>query len=225
MEVYHEKFPFIKDTVSKLNFKSLNVKYLNALKSLLLKGTLGVIASLLILLFGLSIIYLIVSSILVLQFVFTVLLVFACLGSKYSDSKDSKFVSVHEDIFGILFWLLTLGWCGAFSYWFLVSVKNEAINMENNEKLVEAANKIHGFAAWIPARLTGLVYALAGNFSAVYKGWLNSILKPAIPSSEVLISCGEAAIGSKDKAKEDALVTRALIIWCIIGIIFALTSF
>ena len=152
-------------------------------------------------------------------------MLFYFLGNQASDEEQSKFINAHESNFGVLFWYAILGFSGALIYWFLVGARASKVLLdETNSSLRQTVVVIHAFAAWIPARVTGFIYALVGNFEPGFKCWLNCIRTYNMPSSQVLEECGKAALGtdSQEDLSAATMVNRALIFWVVIVIVVIL---
>jgi membrane protein required for beta-lactamase induction len=143
------------------------------------------------------------------------LVLWYCMGNNEAATQQSPFVEAHERSFGVLFWFILLGPIGAVFYWFLV------INLKN-EALGNAVTTLHTLAAWVPARITGFIYALVGNFSTAFKNWMTSISNVALPSSQLLVDCGSAAVDTADSADGVNLIFRAYIAWVVFGMILVL---
>ena len=136
---------------------------------------------------------------------------------KINDPYSSVLISAHEQVFGIIFWYLVLGICGSTTYWLLV-LGNQHTNVSFQRLLI----RIHGFAAWVPARITGLLYALVGNFSSGFHCWLSCMGDLSMNSSQVLLCCGQASLESITDDEKIALAERAFNAWIILSILFAL---
>lgn len=147
---------------------------------------------------------------------FLCLALFYFLGNRV-DGDVSELVATHETSFGVLFWFAILGPTGALLYWFLV-VANTA-TFSGHTGLHATIARLHGWAAWIPARITGFIYALVGNFGPGCRCWIGSIVTPAKPSSEVLQECGQAALDTATVDDDRSLVARAFIAWVVLCIL------
>ena len=146
-----------------------------------------------------------------------------CLNSVVEDEYQSILVSTHEQIFGIVFWFVTLGAPGAVMYWLLTTSKNmQATIASNNAHLDRGLIRLHGLAAWLPSRLTGLIYALVGDFVKAFSCWYTCMKTATIPSSTVLLDCGQAAVHVVSKQDEEELVARAIVAWIILAMLIAL---
>lgn len=155
--------------------------------------------------------------------IFVALVLFYFLGNRVKDPETdsaSIFVLAHEHSFGVLFWFAVFGPTGAFLYWFLVaSLQAPVIADPINENLRQALHIIHALAAWIPARISGFIYALMGNFDPGFKCWLDCVRDPKLPGSVVLQNCGQASLEGGTADADERLVTRTFIAWCVLIIL------
>lgn len=138
-------------------------------------------------------------------------------------NNSTLLITAHEKMFGIIFWFVLLGTAGAVVYWLLINRKYIASNnvTTNSEGYIAA---LHALAAWVPARITCLIYALVGNFSTGFNCWLKCMQIVTMPSSKCLLDCGQAALLTTADDRDDIehLVNRAFIVWIVFGILFAL---
>jgi cobalamin biosynthesis protein CobD/CbiB len=229
MEVLDERLDFVKKGMVFLNIQKLFSRGIAWLDKIMLNmpmfnGPLGLGVIAFGLLLSLGIIEFIVLMLLskVGVVIFTVAVVCLVLASSYADLSQPKFVNYNDRLFAPIFWLICFGWAGAVLYWLLLAIPAEVRKIDNCKKLSEITTTVHRFAAWIPARIAGLIYALAGNFSTTHKIWLDSVKQFGMSNNEFLSKCGEGAVaGAHDAAKEQALLRRAVAIWCVLGALFA----
>lgn len=73
------------------------------------------------------------------------------------------FIQAHERMFAVLLWFFVLGPLGAVAYRMVAGLPRVLAETNCGERAVEAAVRVHGILAWLPARVTGLLYALAGS--------------------------------------------------------------
>jgi len=142
------------------------------------------------------------------------------LGNREIEGNESEFIVAHESSFGILFWFALLGPIGALMYWFIVALQKT--NVTNNQEVYKAFNFLHALAAWIPARITGFIYALVGNFTAGFNCWLTRMRIPTMQSSQLIQDCGEASVDASIIDDDKNLVTRAFIAWVVISILIVI---
>ena len=155
--------------------------------------------------------------------IFTSVVLYYCLNSNVEDDHDSILVLAHERTFGIFFWFAIFGATGAMLYWILTVVRAISdIIIIPIAGFQRCLNIMHGLAAWIPARITGLIYALVGDFVRGFNCWCSYIKATTVPSSRVLLDCGQSSLNSISSREEELLVKRALIAWIILGMLIAL---
>lgn len=151
---------------------------------------------------------------------FAAIVLFYLLGNNQTEQHKSEFVTAHERSFAILFWFAALGNIGALTYWFLVVLtQTKQVSEETNEEFYIAIDWLHAVAAWIPARITGFIYALVGNFTAGFNSWLTAMRTPTMQSSEFLADCGQASVDAAIANDGVNLVNRAFIAWVVLSIL------
>ncbi|MEX2123566.1 MAG: regulatory signaling modulator protein AmpE [Woeseia sp.] len=88
-------------------------------------------------------------------------------------------VQGNNRLFAVIFWFILLGPLGAWTYRVTDLIRRRAVFKAARDDsgagaaslVVGAAEDLHGWLAWIPARLTAVGYALAGNFDAALGAW------------------------------------------------------
>lgn len=81
------------------------------------------------------------------------------------------FLQSHERLFAVLFWYVMLGPVGAV-LWRVASGQLRLIaHMAPGTAAARAAQLLHGALAWLPLRLTALLFALAGSTDSALRGW------------------------------------------------------
>ncbi|HLW73524.1 MAG TPA: regulatory signaling modulator protein AmpE [Gammaproteobacteria bacterium] len=129
--------------------------------------------------------------------------------------------------FGVLFWFGLLGPAGAVLYR-CADLQQRMPRKDESQEFQDAAERLLGVLAWLPAHLTALGYALAGSFEDAVsdlKGYYHDCkLQFFQVSDDVLVFGGLGAI--RGTAGEDAgisrlksalgLVRRTLLIWLVI---------
>ena len=149
-------------------------------------------------------------------------------------------------MFAVVFWFVLLGPVGAWAYRVTDLIRRRAVfnaqreEMDGATTIVEASETLHGWLAWVPARLSAIGYAMAGSFDGALSAWR----KPAEESSDsshvqserLLARVGTGALALPDVGKEtiaeravrgattaNGLVMRALFIWA--AVIAAMTLY
>jgi len=150
-------------------------------------------------------------------------------------------VQANNRLFAVVFWFVLLGPLAAWAYRVTDLIRRRAVFVEGRQEGAEgdvtrvrdAAVALHGWVAWIPARLTALGYAAAGNFDEA----LAALRAPteerhasvSEQSENLLARVGTAALALTDRSDESItergvrgataanhLVFRLLLIWAVV---------
>lgn len=147
--------------------------------------------------------------------------------------RDRVLVEANTRLFGVLFWFLLLGPIGAVLFR-LTCLARQQPSVENDYLL--AARDLYRILAWIPARLSVLCYALAGNFVDTFSHWNHMSDLWKRDSESFLVASGNGAIAAEFRRDEEeggdstpikqamALVKRALIVWIALLALLTLTG-
>ncbi len=160
-------------------------------------------------------------------------------------------VQANNRLFAVIFWFMVLspvglvplglGPLGAWIYRATDLIRRRAVfnagRVEDGSgeaaRHRDASVSVHGWLAWIPARLTAIGYAIAGHFDAAIAAWRERPAEhPATlsqGSEELLARVGLAALALHDVESEDVnargargakaankLVFRLLTIWAVV---------
>lgn len=179
--------------------------------------------------------------------IFNVSLLFYCLSSLQQRRYSSIFVAHFEHTLAPLFWFTVLGAVGLILYWLFIVAGSNPIDSNNNHTTVDLtnlhegvddvnlANQIysgedvnqclslfHILFAWFPARLTGLIFSLIGNFRKSFDRWQVASKNFGMMHSELLDICGRAALGEVEEEAPELLLERAFVAWMILCIMLSL---
>lgn len=80
-------------------------------------------------------------------------------------------VQGHERVLAMVLWFFVAGPAGAVFYRSVRELPALAARGTGSRAFRRAAEYIHGLAAWVPARLTALIYVLVGNSRAALAAW------------------------------------------------------
>lgn len=158
--------------------------------------------------------------------------------------EESVCVHANNRLFAVIFWFIVLGPLGPLGAWAYrvtdllrrraVATVAEDVDENSSAALFrDAAILLHGWLAWIPARLTALGYAAAGHFDAALGAWRapSEQQEASLPeyNENLLARVGVAALALTDDDDEDLiqrgvrgataanrLVFRSLLIWAVI---------
>ncbi len=155
--------------------------------------------------------------------------------------EEAVCVQANNRLFAVVFWFVLLGPLGAWTYRVTDLIRRRAVfNDSRSEEGVDASAQIrdaavmlHGWLAWIPARLTAIGYATAGHFDAALVAWRapqkESSNVPSQYGEDLLARVGVAALDLHDQEGEsltergvrgataaNRLVFRLLLIWFVV---------
>lgn len=162
--------------------------------------------------------------------------------------EEAVCVQANNRLFAVIFWFVLLGPIGAWSYRVTDLIRRRAVfntsrdddSYKTADMVLEAAVQLHGWLAWIPARLTAIGYAMAGSFEGALSAWRTldgaSAKTQSEQSEELLARVGIGALAlqtnegesESDRAVRGAtaangLVFRLLFIWA--AVIAAMTLY
>jgi AmpE protein len=157
-------------------------------------------------------------------------------------------VQANNRLFAVIFWFVLLGPIGAWSYRVTDLIRRRAafrVSREDGgngtaDMVLQAAGQIHGWLAWIPARLTAIGYAMAGSFEGALTAWRATggatAKSQSEHSEELLARVGIGALALQSNENEsvcdrgirgataaNGLVFRLLFIWA--AVIGAMTLY
>ncbi len=149
-------------------------------------------------------------------------------------------VQANNRLFAVIFWFVVLGPLGAWTYRVTDLIRRRAVfnvsrqddETETTAEVRDASAMLHGWFAWVPARLTAIGYAIAGHFDGALAAWRrsddNSNNFPSESSEHLLARVGIGALALEDGDDDDLiargvrgataanqLVFRLLIIWAV----------
>jgi AmpE protein len=157
--------------------------------------------------------------------IFNIVILSYCLFSADKQTYSSVFVTSFEHNFSFLFWFAVLGPVGVVLYWLFLlggSKSTQANQLCLVKNIADFLYNLHIIAAWLPARITGLIFSLVGDFERGFARW-KAILKVLnMPHTELLNTCGEASLGELAVEQASLLVERAFIAWMIVCVLITL---
>ena len=137
----------------------------------------------------------------------------------------------YEGLFAVLFWFTVLGPAAALAYR-LAALERSASLAQQQDSSSGSLHLLH-WLDWLPARLSGIGYALIGNFDACVDAWRQRVTASRADAAELIEACGDAALGLRGLAAEaagealiqagvreieaiEALQRRALVLWLVV---------
>lgn len=162
--------------------------------------------------------------------------------------EEAVCVQANNRLFAVIFWFVLLGPIGAWAYRVTDLIRRRAVfnavrEADDNltaDMILVAAGQLHGWLAWIPARLTAIGYAMAGSFEGALSAWRAAEGETGKAQSEhseaLLARVGTGALalqmgedesiverGIRGAKAANGLVFRLLFIWA--SVIAAMTLY
>ena len=135
--------------------------------------------------------------------------------------------------FAVIFWFVIFGPCGALLYRTITQITKLSSRPQNDlNAIARCAHVLEDILDWLPARIVGLGYALAGNFSKGFSEWMQHLKGGLNSNQDLLISTGIGAMGLDPEGESDVeearqvlrMIDRSLIVWLVLIAIFTLGS-
>ncbi len=115
------------------------------------------------------------------------------INQMHESVRAGLFYQWFEQIFVILFWFILAGPLGAL-FIRLLCLYEKALNDKDSADDLMPLQLQH-VVQWLPARLLGFTFAIAGNFTLCFKVWMEAIMDWRRPTQDVLHNSGMAALG------------------------------
>jgi AmpE protein len=154
--------------------------------------------------------------------------------------EEAVCVQANNRLFAVVFWFVLLGPVGAWAYRVTDLIRRRAVfnalrtkDVAESQSMVGTAEMLHGWVAWIPARLTAIGYAMAGSFDGALSVWRETSSGERLPlheqSEQLLARVGVSALalqlldgeslsarGVRGARAANGLVVRLLTIWAVV---------
>jgi len=102
---------------------------------------------------------------------------------------------VFQSIYPVLFWFLLMGPAGALAYGLS---RTYLKNLECDDPQRQLVETVMYWMEWLPARLTGFIFALLGNFGRCFEAWIAGLFDTGQSQSHLLRSLLGLAIAEAD---------------------------
>ena len=166
--------------------------------------------------------------------------------------EEAVCIQSNNRLFAVIFWFIVLGPVGAWAYRVTDLMRRRAVfkaarsdtaaddGEDSEDSVLAAAGSLHGWLAWLPARLTAIGFGLAGSFDGAKSAWRTPAEKQGLShreqSEQLLARVGTAALalhqrdGESDTERAvrgaeaaNSMVFRLLFIWA--AVIAAMTLY
>lgn len=152
---------------------------------------------------------------------------------------EAVLTEFNDRTFAVIFWFVVLGPLGAILYRCASLMRTQPLpDMAGAASFHEAAARLQGILAWLPARLLVLGFALAGSFEDTITDWKAYYERSPgrfwEVNDEVIVTAGRGALrlgessddaGASDVRAALALVLRTLVVWLVLLGLLAITGF
>jgi len=146
-----------------------------------------------------------------------------------SSNAAQLFLVAYQFIFAFLFWYFIFGPVGLILYVTvnILRLHFAALSAEDamRKTVLPDFIRVQHLLDWVPVRLLGLTFALAGHFSSVFNRWMSELFQNISSDDQYrVVSWGEMALQSDPVNMPDAiqLIHRSLIIWLVVMALFSL---
>lgn len=108
----------------------------------------------------------------------------------------SLFIQSHERLFGVLMGFLFFGPAGALAYRLASRLPQQLREVHGEVPVTRWADQLHQWLAWVPARLTALLFGLAGSLDDALAAWKRLIDagEPGVQTWTILSEVAAAAV-------------------------------
>lgn len=113
------------------------------------------------------------------------------------------FIQSHERLFGVLLWFFALGPAGAALYRLSSRLPRVLHDSAPDSQAAHTADALHGLLAWAPARITALLYGLAGSLDDALIAWKKLLTEPHEWRSHTWAILAEVPAGSLSMEEPD----------------------
>lgn len=168
--------------------------------------------------------------------VLSIMIFFYCLGPQNAfyplsesaeedsieDFAGNYFVRVNSQLFAVLFWYIAAGPIAALIYRLITLSKNiDSVRVQ--------ATQATDVLEWIPARITALLFLLAGNFQRGFSTFTNYLLSSPDFNHKILSECGLQAVRVSESDQipvpvAEELVEHATIVLLVFIALFTLAA-
>lgn len=149
---------------------------------------------------------------------------------QHRDAAKQLLIAVNQNTFAVIFWFCLGGGYGAVLYRFINLLYRRSKDMAVPIEFYPPATLLQQCLDWMPARLTAIAYALAGNFALASHSFrkyaIGSLTTNDILLAETGLSAAEispddiAQATPPTPAQVTPLIERSLLLWLVLIAIF-----
>lgn len=99
-------------------------------------------------------------------------------GDAHRNLLGALFIQSHEKLFGVLIWFFVLGPAGAVAYRLASRLPRYLSESIPDSGALRMADLLHAMFAWVPVRLTAVVYGFAGSLDDALQAWRRLMREP-----------------------------------------------
>jgi AmpE protein len=134
------------------------------------------------------------------------------------------FLKASQDMFMVLFWFMIFGIYGAAGYYIIKLTSKFAPRLQGHyETIGNAAITLQNILDWVPTRILGISYALAGNFSQGFTYCYKHLALGLQENKTFAVNSGLSALDITQETEPDIkeninainLIDRTIIVWLI----------
>jgi len=151
--------------------------------------------------------------------IFSLLLFWYCIDltafkedEKIINSAETFLLTAFEKIFTPLLWYFVVGPVGLT----FAIIATQFRHRFGNEQYVVMIDEV---VTWVPVRVLGFTFALAGNFTTVFKTWMKNLVRGLRDESLEVVNYAKQALGVEtlqNASEVVALLQRTLLIWLVL---------
>lgn len=134
----------------------------------------------------------------------------------------------NRDVFAVIFWFCLFGATGALTYRAITVWRENAIVADSDlNGYVSWLTSINEWLDWIPARLLGLSFALAGDFLPAFQAWIAHFAQKPEDNQTFFKEVATAALKHTKPVNElvvQDLAFRSLVVWVVVLALMTLTA-
>jgi AmpE protein len=122
---------------------------------------------------------------------------------RQSDFQIDTVYEIFQSLHPALLWFMILGPAGTLAY---VLTQQYLDHLEDDDPETDFVLQVVYWMEWPAVRITGLIFALFGNFGTSLSRWLDSLFDVSRANSEVLVSIANSAVSDEEHTTQGGFV-------------------